>query len=98
MLSIVKERIDLLVRQRGPHFELLSWLCCRSYVCGSLGLLAGKQLGEPRFNIVHAPAVDGEPFYYCFLKMSRDVDWVMSDKVPSTDNNSVFVIEQLVNQ
>jgi hypothetical protein len=55
------ERVDALMKQRGPHLELLSGLCCRSYVCGKLGLSAGKELGEPRFNVVHAPVEEGEP-------------------------------------
>lgn len=96
VLTIVRDHVDALMKQRGPHLELLSGLCCRSFVCGRLGLSAGKLLTEPRFNIIHAPVVEGDSYYYCFLKISRDADWVMSENVPSSDEGSVFVLEQLI--
>jgi hypothetical protein len=96
ILNVVNDRVDALIRERGHQFEVLSDLCCRSYVCGKFGLLNGPNgLPPPRFNIVQH-WVEGDPFYYCFLKMGREEEWVKSDKVPNTDLASYSVLEELV--
>jgi hypothetical protein len=98
LLNVVKERVDGLIQKRGPQFETLSDLCCKSYVCGKYGHLNLPKTGlpSPRFNIVQAPVVDGEPYFFCFLKMSRDEEWVLSDKIPTTSAASFSVLEELV--
>jgi hypothetical protein len=97
IFAVVKERVDALIQERGPQFEILSDMCCKSYVCGKFGMLNGENgLPPPRFNIVHAPVVDGDQYHYCFMKMGREEEWVMSGKVPSTDTATFSVLEELV--